>query len=296
MTIQSLRLFVAVSNEKSFSAAGRKLFITPSAVIQQMIKLEKEVGFLLFVRNHRGLSLTEEGEVFYKGVISILSQLDTTLEACKQTVAQHKNIIRIGVHTSSLMSAYEAYEQEFPNCTCSYSIFQETDVDQIFQKFLENELDVIEWPIPEHLKKQGIGFLPRYSAELCCLMSRNHPFSVRSSLSLQDLSSQKVLVYSHKNQEIIEEALSFQLSQLGIQNFHYKSIKGESNAIIEACREGGIVLVSKAYAKSIPLKTVNITPAIFIKFGLAYKEKGNKQTHQLIQFIAKFDQSNGVEY
>jgi DNA-binding transcriptional LysR family regulator len=56
-----LPTFREVARRGSFAAAADALWLTPSAVSQQMAALEREVGMRLFERNHRGVRLTEAG-------------------------------------------------------------------------------------------------------------------------------------------------------------------------------------------------------------------------------------------
>ena len=54
------KLFYVVANEKSFSRAAEKLFITQPAVTQGIKKLEEQIGGKLFFRQNTGIKLTEE--------------------------------------------------------------------------------------------------------------------------------------------------------------------------------------------------------------------------------------------
>ena len=57
----SLRLFSEVARHASFSAAGEALNMTKGAISYQMKTLEEELGFALFQRTVRGVSLTAKG-------------------------------------------------------------------------------------------------------------------------------------------------------------------------------------------------------------------------------------------
>ena len=62
MIKQQLKTFLTVCETHSFSRAAGALFITPSAVIQQINTLEDDLGVTLFVRGPRGVELTFCGE------------------------------------------------------------------------------------------------------------------------------------------------------------------------------------------------------------------------------------------
>lgn len=63
-----LDAFVASADEGSFSAAARRLGITPAAVSKSVARLESGLGARLFQRSTRSLSLTEDGERLYRQV------------------------------------------------------------------------------------------------------------------------------------------------------------------------------------------------------------------------------------
>ena len=63
---RQLDTFIQVADHGSFSKAAEVLFISPTAVLKQVNLLENELGFPLFVRTNRGISLTEAGKSLYK--------------------------------------------------------------------------------------------------------------------------------------------------------------------------------------------------------------------------------------
>lgn len=61
-----LRCFVAVADCGQVTSAARKLFMTQPAVSQAIAQLESELGFKLFDRSGRGVTLTPAGARFYE--------------------------------------------------------------------------------------------------------------------------------------------------------------------------------------------------------------------------------------
>ena len=59
----TLRTFVAIAENGSFTRAAHQVFRTPSALSMQIKRLEETLGQSLFVREARRVSLTPEGEV-----------------------------------------------------------------------------------------------------------------------------------------------------------------------------------------------------------------------------------------
>lgn len=59
------RLFCAVAECESISKAAELNYISQPAISKAITKMEESLGTVLFNRNHRGVTLTDEGKVFY---------------------------------------------------------------------------------------------------------------------------------------------------------------------------------------------------------------------------------------
>ena len=73
---RALALFVAVVDRGSFSAAGRALGLTPSAVARAVDRIEARLGVRLLLRSTRALSPTAEGRSYLAAARRILADLD----------------------------------------------------------------------------------------------------------------------------------------------------------------------------------------------------------------------------
>jgi DNA-binding transcriptional LysR family regulator len=82
---RSLEIFAAVMREGSFSAAGRLLGLTPSAVARSIDRIEARLGVRLLLRSTRALALTAEGQSYLLTARRILTDLD---DAEQQIAAQ----------------------------------------------------------------------------------------------------------------------------------------------------------------------------------------------------------------
>ena len=69
-----LEIFVRVVESGGFSTAARALGMTPSAVSKLVTRLEARLGAQLFRRTTRKLSLTQEGETFYRHGARIVAE------------------------------------------------------------------------------------------------------------------------------------------------------------------------------------------------------------------------------
>jgi LysR family glycine cleavage system transcriptional activator len=79
-SLDLLRGFEAAARHLNFTRAADELFITQSAVSRQIKALEERLGIPLFVRQAKGLRLTEAGAQLYHAVSSALRQVNVAMD------------------------------------------------------------------------------------------------------------------------------------------------------------------------------------------------------------------------
>src|SRR5271154_3907583 len=71
-------VFVRAAEDGGFSAAGRSLSLTPSAVSKLVTRMENRLGVMLFRRSQRMVALTPEGEAFYAAALQAIEAVEKT--------------------------------------------------------------------------------------------------------------------------------------------------------------------------------------------------------------------------
>ena len=84
MDIRHLKYFVAISQERSLSAASLRLGVAQPSLSQHVIRLEEELGVPLMVRSPRGIVLTEEGNLLARHAREICRSLDRCVADLKE--------------------------------------------------------------------------------------------------------------------------------------------------------------------------------------------------------------------
>ena len=74
ITLWGIEVFLAAADERSISAAARRLGASPSAVSQQLTNLEAAVGATLLQRNARPIRLTQAGEIMHGRAQTIVNE------------------------------------------------------------------------------------------------------------------------------------------------------------------------------------------------------------------------------
>lgn len=104
--VDGIEAFVKIADLGSFAAAARELNISPSAVSKLVGKTEEELGARLLNRNTRGLSLTQEGEMFLERCRMILNEL----KSAKEELSSISSEPRGNVHDNFLFRYYNEFK------------------------------------------------------------------------------------------------------------------------------------------------------------------------------------------
>lgn len=76
MELEQLRAFIAVAEEKSYTRAGERLYMSHSTMSRAVSALEQEFGVRLISRDNHVTGLTPEGEKLYELAKKLLSMAD----------------------------------------------------------------------------------------------------------------------------------------------------------------------------------------------------------------------------
>lgn len=113
MDIRQLRYFITVVEEKTVTAAARRLNMTQPPLTAQLHQLEDELGCRLFRREGRRLALTEAGQHFYRRATEILGRCDMLSQEMADYREGTVGTLRIGVISSVQGTLFTAWMKHF---------------------------------------------------------------------------------------------------------------------------------------------------------------------------------------
>ena len=93
------RIFYEVAQTGNISRAAKNLYISQPAISKAIGRLEDSLHLPLFIRNSRGVQLTEEGTLLFEYVRSAFEMLDRGEDELKRLTELGVGHIRIGVST-----------------------------------------------------------------------------------------------------------------------------------------------------------------------------------------------------
>ena len=247
MTTTQLRYFVAAARLRSFTKAAEQLYITQTAMTQQIRALEETVGAPLFDRSTRPVSLTPAGAAFLLDARAILERIDVSLEHIKEASTGLEGTLRIGYvrgyERSNLSNLLRSFHKQYPNVLLS---LYRSSTDALAASLGNQDLDlIVTWDSTNLAANPAFGAFHMASARLVVALYPSHPLAGRASLSRRELKDEKILYMSPSDaQDSFGDAFFMNLYQAAEfrPNIIFRSSDTESILIMVAAEEGVSIL------------------------------------------------------
>ena len=188
MKLSQLKYFQVVCKHNNLTRAAEELHISQPGLTHVIHELEQEFGLTLFLRQNKGLVLTEEGRKFLEEANLLLQQSDYFVSRMK-FLGQSNQIIRMGLPPASATLFFPSIMHMLHRQSPQIKI----DVVEIGsltnqQKILDGELDaaLISTNTPV---SAAFGCYLLAQTRICLYVAADHPFAEREQISLREVCS-----------------------------------------------------------------------------------------------------------
>jgi len=187
-----LRVLHAVAGHGSLAAAAQALHLTPSAVSQQMAKLEREAGCVLAERQGRRLRLTDEGRVLATHADAILAAVAAASADLDERRGQVLGEVTVGAFPTAVRGLGPAVLRTCADSHPGLRIrLREVEPYQSMGLVAAGDLDIAvaqDWmnlpvAVPERLDSADVGL---DHADIA--LPAGHPLAARDGIALLDLA------------------------------------------------------------------------------------------------------------
>lgn len=281
MELRQLKYFVKSAEYLNFSVAAKHLYITQSTLSQQIKQLEFELGFELFLRNSRHISLTEAGEEFLPFARRTILDAEDGVQRLNDLQHVKVGTLKVGVTYSLstvLTEGLISFMKEFPGI--KLEIFYKT-VDELLNLLRERKVDFIlsYKPICD---APDIDAMPLFENALALVVCKEHPFSRRVKVKLDDLSGLPLILPSKGLQA---RMMLDRLVEGKDMNLVSKLELNETNILLQMVATGNYVTIlstsavfGKSRFKAIPLdEPDNVMEASLLSLKGAYQKAAAKE-------------------
>lgn len=202
MTLQQLKYIITAVKCGSITTAAQRLFISQPSLSKAIADLEQEMGITIFLRNNRGVILSEEGTKFLSYARQVVEQADL-LEQVYKYGEPVKRVFSVSAqHYAFAVNAFAALVKEYGRDKYEFSL-RELRTNDIIEdvRTQRSELGIIFLSnfnrdvLLRILQNNDLRFTGEFTAKPHVFVSRNNPLARQKTVSRKDLLNYPRLTY-----------------------------------------------------------------------------------------------------
>ena len=192
---QRLRVLAEVARAGSIASAAQRLAFTPSAVSQQIGKLERDLGCQLLHRHPRGVTLTPAGQALVSHAEAVTGELRAAEQTVQAMLGTQPRRLAVGTFASAGQSlvpgALARFRRQHPDVALSLLDLEPPDW---YGLVISGDLDLLithrypgmPLPGPHGLHRQLLLHDP-----LRIVLPADHPKACSAQLTIADLTDEE---------------------------------------------------------------------------------------------------------
>lgn len=195
LDLRKLRYFLTVAEELHFGRAALRLHLAQPPLTRQISALETELGFKLFDRTSRTVTLTAQGRAFLPYARSVLEQVELAQVIAGKLAAGTAGQLTLGYVSSIALSdlfsrAIQAFAQRFPDVQLT---LVECASGGLGAQVADGRLDIgLSRLLP---KSTDVQVLSLGEERLVAAVSSDSPLASQATVSLAQLSTYPLILF-----------------------------------------------------------------------------------------------------
>ncbi|WP_042434931.1 LysR family transcriptional regulator [Streptacidiphilus anmyonensis] len=189
-----LRTLRAVADHGTVTAAAAALYLTPSAVSQQLAALEQEVGHQVLMRDGRGVRLTAAGEILLRHSNIVLEQLERAQAELADFAAGHGGEVTVASFATGIATVVAPAMAELALSAPGIRLrVQDAEGDASLMLVLDGRADLavaVEYRGAPGQDDQRLSQFPLYAEPFDAVLPRSHRLAEQPAVAVADLASE----------------------------------------------------------------------------------------------------------
>jgi DNA-binding transcriptional LysR family regulator len=187
MDLKQFEYVLTINEERSFSKAAKKLFISQPSLSQYISRLESQLGVTIFDRNTSPLTLTYEGELYIETALNIISIMENLQKKFDDVSDLKTGRINIGLTPSKanypLPAILPVFKEKYPGIE---AIITEAASSELEDMLTHGAVDICMMNLPLKSKtleyeeilteKIYIAAPPSYNGDETPKNEQEHPY------------------------------------------------------------------------------------------------------------------------
>ena len=188
LSLKHFKIFVAVAETGQISKAAKMLFASQPVVTEAIKSLETELGLRLFKRHAKGVSLTPEGQVFWRHAREVLDAATEAMQAPHRVTNEMEGEVKLActqtVAGYFLPPVLNRFKRQYPGIRVNLLEMSNSAVAQQIREGAVELAMCLTSPM-ENLEDINIEVLVRSKRRLW--LPGKHPLTDRKIVSLKDI-------------------------------------------------------------------------------------------------------------
>ncbi|MFI9656433.1 HTH-type transcriptional regulator HdfR [Pseudomonas aeruginosa] len=197
LDLRRLRCFAAVAETLHFGRAAQRLHMAQPPLTRQISALEEELGFRLFDRSSRAVTLTAEGSLFLPYARALLDQLERTAGFARKLAQGLAGHLTLGYASSIALSdlfteAIRLFRERHPEV--QLELLEGASAAQ-WAQIAEGGIDVGLGRLPPPEGQVGIEVLALGGEPLVVAVPNGDPLARQERIDLYDLRDRPLILF-----------------------------------------------------------------------------------------------------
>jgi DNA-binding transcriptional LysR family regulator len=201
LDLRRLRIFAAVAEGGSFTAAAAALYLSQPAVSQQMAILEREAGVQLLERVPRGIQLTSAGELLAKRTATLLAEMSAIEDELRGFGANTQQV-HLGAFPTAgadlVPLAIRTVRERFPDLRVVLKPAHANDVVAQLQSASIHVGLIWDYDFAPQATDPSLERIELLGDPLRIVLPLDHPAAGEKELALRDLAEEPWIVRAHR--------------------------------------------------------------------------------------------------
>ncbi|MEU2078635.1 LysR family transcriptional regulator [Streptomyces sp. NPDC013489] len=262
--IEARRLHIlrAVADHRTVTAAAAALYLTPSAVSQQLAALEQETGHRLVDRSARGARLTPAGEILLSHANAVLAQLERAESELAAYGSGEAGTVTVAAFATGIglvvAPAIRALADAAPGIRVRV---RDAEGDESLMMVLDRQVDVavaVEYRGAPGEDDPRLTRVPLYAEPFDAVLPPGHPLAAGERVALGDLAKDAWIGQSAGNPCHDVTVLACEYAGFTLNPEHSSD---DFRAVVAlAAASAGVALVPRSALRGMELTGVEVRP------------------------------------
>ncbi|MFL1695405.1 LysR family transcriptional regulator [Weissella kandleri] len=289
MNFTQINVFICVAETLSFSETAQKMHMTQPSITKNIQQLELELTKKVFDRNNGRVSLTTEGEFFYRNISDIMVRIEQTITQ----VQQHDLLdnLTLGYTNTPFEKIFlpKLLKMMASNLEDINLTLHNLTLNSSVEDLMSRRFDLLLTTADNVRFNKNIAFEPILESGFKVLLSVNDQLAKQSALKIENLVNCNIIYFNPRQAPPAIEQVQKKLQDLGPQRkFHVAETANTLVTMVKGQQGIGVLPGFVIDPNDHEIVSVPLDDEVQLTYGIAYLKVDERAAlHDVIDLIRK---------